>query len=244
MTSNLQRCGPVVLGVLAACHETYDSGPSPPSSEAQGLWWGTLTTAGGGSSQACLIVTPYGDAFWMTVDATGTPVANTELQGSLATEAGVVSGALYRSSPLGLVAVDVTGTVDERWSLELGFAGGGLYDGASASLFFDPIYETDSRVRHVEGAWSRGGLALSISSDGAINGVDGSGGTYSGTIFTPWTKVDVYRVDVVASHPADPWPYHYQGVATLLADGSLLLTCEGFASWLSPARYWSPRLFR
>ena len=114
----------------------------------------------------------------------------------------------------------------------------------SASLFFDPIYETDARVHHVEGAWSRGGLALSISSDGAINGVDGSGGTYSGTIFTPWTKVDVYRVDVVASHPADPWPYHYQGVATLLADGSLLLTCEGFASWLSPARYWSPRLFR
>lgn len=237
----------IVLCVLAACHDEDYGGPSFPPSEVQGLWLGTLShPLRGTQSPARLIVDPNGHAYLIPLSDALQPLPP-EFQGDLQSEAGVVSGRLWRS-PSTSQSVDVSGEVMPRWSMLLDLDGIGLLDGSRLDLGFDPAFDRGSSLASVAGIWHLGDLMLSIDSSGAVTGSDLSGSTYQGFIYAPWPQANIYTIDLDAYWSGAAFPCVFDGVATLI-DGvgpseMLLISMSGSSSLFSPIVYWSPQLSR
>jgi hypothetical protein len=233
---------------IAACTQPGgDGGPSMPPNESQGLWFGTLTYANGDESPVRLIVDPGGSAYFVPLSGDLEPLPY-EHHGSMQCEEGTVSGDLWRSVPGSILSVDVVGSGVPRAWMAIDLHGTGILDGAHVALEFDPQYERGSSISRVQGSWFLGGLSLDIHADGSISGSDLGGSTYSGAIYAPWPSVDVYTIDLGAHYPWSPFPYEFDGIATLI-DGNapsseLFATMIGFSSLFSPTVYWSPRFER
>ncbi|HUG99765.1 MAG TPA: hypothetical protein VMQ83_11420 [Gammaproteobacteria bacterium] len=149
--------------------------PPPPDELVGGIWAGEMVATGGGTIEIRGLITESGEFRWLddtqgqqifgTIDVDGTAISSTDAISALPWGSFTPAGSRHGSTEL-------TGTIDERVSMEGDFTTDGEVEGdqftGTFSLTYDDVYERPSSLATLAGTYTTTDDSLAIDAAGIM----------------------------------------------------------------------------